>query len=37
MCSASPEGRPSINQVSVIINTIKEEEERSITFEASLG
>lgn len=33
----SPEGRPSINQVSVIINTIKEEEERSITFEASLG
>ncbi|KAM3761508.1 hypothetical protein ACB098_01G273300 [Castanea mollissima] len=25
----SPEGRPSLNQVSVIINTIKEEEERS--------
>ncbi|KAK7861367.1 putative inactive receptor kinase [Quercus suber] len=32
----SPERRPSINQVSVIINTINEEEERSITFEASL-
>uniref|UniRef100_A0A2N9I6K1 Protein kinase domain-containing protein n=1 Tax=Fagus sylvatica TaxID=28930 RepID=A0A2N9I6K1_FAGSY len=33
----SPEGRPSMNQVSVIINTIKEEDDRSIAFEASQG
>ncbi|KAF8399290.1 hypothetical protein HHK36_015155 [Tetracentron sinense] len=29
----SPEARPSINQVAVMVNTIREEEERSIVYE----